>query len=378
MNEEQRILLQEIEELKRIADLIIGFKTSLGSPIFNNASMAFMVAKDSYNDCMATNPAPTNETFLFTRNFYRDAFLNDGFPIKDFRDGTPLLRLIQHNVTAETLPMIRKLIEIGVDLNAQSQDKETPLSAAVTDNKIEIVRMLLEAGAQLKVDNTVSLIDIAAKNGNPEILKLLLDKTLERGEALHLDNAVIYAATAKNTAVMKLLIQYQANINAQGAFNRKTALHIAAQKGDLDMVNLLMTNHAKLDICDSKGNTPLHYAAMAGDDVLQKAPVLGGARTLTLSMFSNMSASAAELDEPNEQDWEREKQALGEKQNNYLNIARNLVDHGAPREMKNNEGKTPLALAIDCQRNNMADIISTDPDVNHSNNNSSGSTRNRF
>jgi ankyrin repeat protein len=43
-----------------------------------------------------------------------------------------------------------------------------------------------------------------------------------------------------------------------------TLLHWACDRGYLDIVQLLVKRKAKLDIQDSEGNTPLHFASMTG------------------------------------------------------------------------------------------------------------------
>lgn len=50
------------------------------------------------------------------------------------------------------------------------------------------------------------------------------------------------------------------NVNEPDTFFGETALHRAAKAGDLDMVRLLLTYGARVDVTDQYGETPLHFA----------------------------------------------------------------------------------------------------------------------
>ena len=52
------------------------------------------------------------------------------------------------------------------------------------------------------------------------------------------------------------------NLNLQDYFTESTALHLAIENGYLDMVKLLISHGASLNVYDYKGNSPLHYAAI--------------------------------------------------------------------------------------------------------------------
>ena len=53
-----------------------------------------------------------------------------------------------------------------------------------------------------------------------------------------------------------MIIIFQANAKIRG----KTALHIAAGHGHLEVVKAILESEAEIDITDDDGDTPLHYS----------------------------------------------------------------------------------------------------------------------
>jgi hypothetical protein len=80
---------------------------------------------------------------------------------------------------------------------------------------------------------------------------------------------VFYVAVQKgNLKAARLLLANGANPCGAG-LDQLTPLHVAAERGDLEMLNLLLSIKAVVDVIDSPnilGNTALHLAAQAGQD----------------------------------------------------------------------------------------------------------------
>ena len=73
----------------------------------------------------------------------------------------------------------------------------------------------------------------------------------------------------KEIAIVKLLLQYKADVNWKDAFN-STPLMYAAAKGDKNMVLLLLDNGADINANDGKGNTVLTAAIESKNEELIK------------------------------------------------------------------------------------------------------------
>ena len=118
----------------------------------------------------------------------------------------------------------------------------------------------------------------AAKNGDAAAMKLLLDHSadpaivqknhttalmlaagLGRGLGVFAND---YATEAEMVEGVKVLLDRHVDVNALND-RGQTALHYAAQASD-EIVRLLAANGAKLDLKDKQGRTPADYAMGVG------------------------------------------------------------------------------------------------------------------
>jgi ankyrin repeat protein len=115
----------------------------------------------------------------------------------------------------------------------------TSPAAAVNNNDLELVKNLIENGADVNQTDSSgnSLLIISSANGQSEMVKLLLDS----GADIHAVDSSM-KATARHAAaylrhpeVMKILIEYGINIDAQGPYNGYTALHDAVWQNNKEL-----------------------------------------------------------------------------------------------------------------------------------------------
>lgn len=133
---------------------------------------------------------------------------------------------------------VQRIVAEGADVNTVHphvntfSDGHTPLLVAARDNHAEIVRNLLEAGAQVRAVDWVfkgSPIHKATYNGRPEILRMILD---------HPD----------------------VDIDVQGPINGYTPLHDALWHGYTECAEMLLDAGCRLDLKGHDGKTPLQVA----------------------------------------------------------------------------------------------------------------------
>ncbi|CAK9040607.1 unnamed protein product [Durusdinium trenchii] len=140
------------------------------------------------------------------------------------------------------LEVVRLLLEAGADKNAANQDGATALIKAAANGHLEVVRVLLEAGADkiaAKQDGAAALM-IAAQNGHLEAVRALLEAGADKIAAKQ-DGAAALMIAAQNghLEVVRALLEAGADKNA-AMQNGATALIMAADNGHLEVVRVLL------------------------------------------------------------------------------------------------------------------------------------------
>jgi ankyrin repeat protein len=154
--------------------------------------------------------------------------------------------------------IVKLLLEKGTDVDALDSDGMTVLICAVIFGHEEMVRLLLENGADIEISSkgNTALIAAAMQNGE-HIVRQLLDHGAEIEAkndagytALHIASAHAYVK------VVQLLLDAGADINTR---NKKgiTPLMSAAQSDKFWMVCLLLNRGADVNAKDEDGDTAL-------------------------------------------------------------------------------------------------------------------------
>ncbi|PWF94104.1 ankyrin repeat domain-containing protein [Spiroplasma poulsonii] len=137
-------------------------------------------------------------------------------------------------------------------INSVYKNNYTALALAVLNNHIDIVKLLIENGAEInfgvttwvnyvKNANSTPLI-LASQNGHTEIVKLLIENGAEINHKNQFGNTpLILASQNGHTEIVKLLIENGAKINHKNQFGN-TPLILASQNGHTEIVKLLIEN----------------------------------------------------------------------------------------------------------------------------------------
>lgn len=178
---------------------------------------------------------------------------------------TPLLKAAALDNGTET---VKKLIEMGANVNQANKKGDTPLHSACEHFQVETVRVLLKAGAKPQVKNRsgcgpltkaagASINKDEEIKGAKEIMRLLR----EAGAPLEdFQNGMVRnAARHGNTELVQSLIDLGADPTEGSSSFKNNALHKAAQKGYSDTVEVLI-NHINIHTQNAHGLTPRELA----------------------------------------------------------------------------------------------------------------------
>ncbi|PON29848.1 hypothetical protein TGAM01_v201214 [Trichoderma gamsii] len=183
--------------------------------------------------------------------------------------GTPLLCAIKGGHEQ----IVRILLEKGADPNSRNIVGQTPLLDAAARGSVAIVKALLDKGADLnyKIGTSGTPLSHAIRRGHAEIVKILLE-----GGA-NLDRMSLFiAAKHGQEVVVKALLERGVDPNRQDCFNR-SSLSYAAQKGYTAVVKILLEGGASPTHHDRFDRSSLSYAAGKGHTEVVKILLDAGA-----------------------------------------------------------------------------------------------------
>jgi ankyrin repeat protein len=177
--------------------------------------------------------------------------------------GTPL-----HVAAAMAdLRTVNFLLGKGADPNALDVNHRTPLFNACKSGNLEVIAPLLAAGSDptIGANNGAEPLYVAAQIGHLEVVKLLLRTPGVlvdcRGcgcPPLHI--AVLFS----HKAVVKELLAAGADVNSVAGEASNSALAIACQKGNEEIIDILVKGGADVFHKNLVGGTPLHMASWFG------------------------------------------------------------------------------------------------------------------
>ena len=275
----------------------------------------------------------------------------------------------------DSMVIMQQLLERGADTAVKDcKLHRTPLEWAVFQGHTSLVRLLLqrERASVTRKKTMVYLTELYYAIWTED--RHSINNLLGRKEIQDLDSTpelllVYIPAQAGYDGVLLRFLHSGAAIEAKTPYG-ESALHLAAARGHIKTLELLLNQAADIESQNISGETPLVCAASAGDIRAVKLLLEHGARIDAPSVDSRTSASAITqalyggspkvikmlLDKGADPDF-RDIEAHG---GTLLHIvSRNqpggsqtrsiqlLLEYGADLEAKDEDGKTPLAGAVE-------------------------------
>lgn len=141
-------------------------------------------------------------------------------------------------------------------------EKTKYLRKAIEMQKENLVQTILDSYSEdHRVPKTTDEIAYAVQYQSQRIVK----RMLTRKELFDLDSALLEAVNSANFGMSEQLLAHGAKVCLIKTDPPvPTPLHIAAQRGKLDLVDLMLKWSAPVNIRDTKDQTPLHHAAKSG------------------------------------------------------------------------------------------------------------------
>lgn len=297
------------------------------------------------------------------------------------------------------------------DININIQDKagSTALLMAAEDGYRRVVETLLDHGADTEVQQEGTFgtaLNRAIDYNRIPVVELLLD----RGANVHhkdvFQRGMLHSAAINaQSEIIDILLKFDPtlDVNMQDV-NGKTTLHDAARSGSASTVRILLTHGADPTVKDSYGRTPMYVARETNKtvilEILREARLAEKKRALSdteLPQPPQRTATGTIIKSPVRTDTEfsvneplpiwalssaesfeelRERLPtataaeisaqdpdVGDSALHYSatrnnsEIARLLIEHGAPLNLPNNYGRTPIHLAALYNNAEVADIL---------------------
>lgn len=218
------------------------------------------------------------------------------------------------------------LLQKGADVDALGANGETALHCAARVGHVGLVALLLAAGADMEIvcDSGRTAVQLAAQAGNDGVLGLLLERGADEAPVDGGVTLLHVGAGSGSAAVVGLLLQRsQRDVHALTDVTKETPLHMASSP---QSAAVLLDHGADIAATDRTGKSALHLAASRGDTATMTLLLSRGAAKEAVSRIGetplHLAASAG-----------------------HCATVQTLLDNGANIEALNNDIETPLHLA---------------------------------
>jgi ankyrin repeat protein len=183
-------------------------------------------------------------------------------------NGSTVLHLAASVGNYSNVKYLHELDIDEIDIDAENNEGETPLSLAARNRSTEVVKYLLGEGASAEVivEGNILLVDMLLRE-NLEIASLLLFYGADPNvrDKVNSTTALMTAVAIGHLETVKQLLEGGADPESEDPFGG-TALVTAASNDDLEMVLLLLKHRAR---ADHSNGIPLLPRELTKDKVIK-------------------------------------------------------------------------------------------------------------
>jgi ankyrin repeat protein len=225
---------------------------------------------------------------------------------------------------------VQLLIRFGASPDATGSEYGTALTAAAYDGSLNIVTMLVDAGANINAPDGWAL-QAAASEGHLDIVEYLLSKGANvNATTTHEDmpecTALQAAVEYGYGDIVELLLEHGANPDLGGG-ELHCPIIAAAHNNEEDMLEALLKAKAKVDVEGEESSTPLINAAKYMPQSSMQSLLNAGADINLADKSGNTALMMAAYNGDSES-------------------VQTLLDHGADVLRSNNDGQNALQQAL--------------------------------
>lgn len=179
---------------------------------------------------------------------------------------TPLMYLIINpdNLEVNDDLLNKYILTHKEELNIQNSNQDTALIIACLLNKKNIVKMLIDAGCNLNLQN---------KYGNTALILKSYDMDPLYVENINIQNEVITTSLNISENIFKLLIDAGADVNIKNK-NNITALINAASLGTINRIRMLLEAECDLNLTTEYNETALMICCKYSKSWMEKVSML--------------------------------------------------------------------------------------------------------
>lgn len=153
--------------------------------------------------------------------------------------------------------LLKKMLIFKPKINQRRQDGKTLIFDLVNENNLELIKHIVNAGADLNIEDN---------EGNTPLSYMIdngLKITSQKQKELFLERLVF-------------LLKFRIEINTVDKDGR-TIFHKAVMSDDVEVVEKLLTKKTNLDIRDKQGRTALHHTQWKGNYKIARLLIAAGA-----------------------------------------------------------------------------------------------------
>jgi ankyrin repeat protein len=270
-----------------------------------------------------------------------------GLPARGLRNPLPgALFPLLYAARDGRLEIARTLVAAGADVNQVDANGITPLIAAITNNHVDVARFLMDRAADIKASDWYGRTPLwaAVETRNMDFDNGTFENSIDRKPFLELIQVLLKQGADPNVRMKEVPPIRRQFLRTTGSlswvdFTGQTPFLTASLAGDLTVMRLLLEHGADPHIPTFAGTTALMAAAGVnwvfdqtsdeGPEALLEAVQLCHQLGMDVNAVNSMGLTALH----------------GAANRGSDDIIRFLLDKGARLDVKDKEGRTPLAWA---------------------------------